>query len=55
MDVDTVNSILCHPVNENGHRVHDMVVSSAVEYSINVTAMHAKASGKQSSVNLFSC
>ena len=36
-------SILCHPVKETGHRVHEIVVSSAVEHTFNVTEMHAKA------------
>ena len=36
-------SILCHPVKGRDHRVHETVVSSAVEHVVNVTAMHAKA------------
>ena len=37
-----MRSIVCHPVEEKGHRVHEMVVSSASEYIFNETAMHAK-------------
>ena len=41
MDVDAVNSL---PFSEGkDHRVHETVVSSAVEHVVNVTAMHAKA------------
>ena len=45
-------SILLHPAKEKGHRVHEMVVSSAVELTFNETAMHAnprKGNGKQPS------
>ena len=38
-----MRSILCHSVEEKGHRVHEMVVSSAVEHIFNETAMHARA------------
>ena len=39
---DNLRSILCHLAKENGHRVHEMVVSCAVEQIFNETAMHAK-------------
>ena len=42
MDVDAVNS-LSHLAKEKGHRVREMVVSSAVEHIFIETAMHAKA------------
>ena len=38
-----MRSILCHPAQEKGHRLHEMVVSSAVEHNFNGIAMHAKA------------
>ena len=44
-----MRSTLSHLAKEKGHRVHVMGVSSAVEHIFNVTAMHAKATGKQSS------
>ena len=36
-------SILCPPAKERGHRVHEMVGSSAVEHISNELAMHGKA------------
>ena len=46
-DVDAVNSL--HPAQDRGHRLHEMLVSSAVEHIFNENAMHAKDNGKQSS------
>ena len=44
-----MRSSLCHPLKEKGHRVHDKIVSSAVQQIFNETAMNArKDNGKQS-------
>ena len=40
-----MRSILCLPGEEKGYRVHEMVVSSAVEHIFNETAMYAEATG----------
>ena len=40
LDVDAVNSLSSG--KGKGHRVHEMVVSCAVEHIFNETAMHAK-------------
>ena len=44
-----MRSILYHPAKEVGHRVHETVVSSAVEHIFNETELHDKGNGKQSS------
>ena len=38
-----MRSILVHLAEKKGHRVHEMVVPSAVEHIFLETAMHAKA------------
>ena len=44
-----MRSTLFHPAQDKGHRLHEMLVSSAVEHIFNENAMHAKDNGKQSS------
>ena len=44
-------SMLLHPAKENGHRVHEMVVSSVVELTFNETAMFTQTHAKTTASN----